>query len=725
MSSTETTIPEKLLVPPPEWGCRPTPILPRCYVNAVRNVALPAGLRDGLATSADDERLRVVGDIAGYWASSRQRVPKPVLRKLATWISGEFQPPQDLVVLPAHAQVTRLLECSLSTRPFNCIIRGLREARLQRGRAITVGDLLSLRSFGLRSLLETMCVLEAALDSGYLFDESPPPGVDHFATVPTNGHNGSSMSGSNGRHSAFSFSHNGSPSSRNAQASAIDSRRILESWGQIIPQIERLLTAARDVHGVETLGDSLSVDLSSLVTQFDLKNQFQDITLEDVIGDRTLAGDLLSSVFMLWQSCSESKRLILTDRLYASNPKSCREIGEVVGVTGEMIRRHALNTMKAINDPQEFGDLKFSLRAVAAMIRRRLAPVTRQSEFEKLIATSVCSKDLPPGADTEVVTLARLMVSRELDYKLAHGYYFSEQADALCYELLDFARENADDVGMFEEAKIQALLPDAGWRRHWNVLLKRVSLYPIAYGFVGLRDTNKARVKAAILAAGAPTTKQNIASLSGLPVGTVGSTLSAIKSIVRADKYRWAISDWVGDSYDGICEEIRQRIDEDGGKTRLDRLLDEIPRLFGVKATSVRAYAETDQFSIDDGWVSLSYPGELDLAPFSDVAVGRDSSGDPYWQFEMDSRYKRGYSIVSVPKELVAELDCPMGGNTLVPVRSPSDVRDVSVIWRMTSLNGPEIGRVSNALAAIEAEHGDSVRLVLHDDRSVSFVQAG
>ena len=47
---------------------------------------------------------------------------------------------------------------------------------------------------------------------------------------------------------------------------------------------------------------------------------------------------------------------------------------------------------------------------------------------------------------------------------------------------------------------------------------------------------------------------------------------------MRADKNRWGLAEWIDDEYEGIAAEIVQRIEEDGGATRLERLIDELPK---------------------------------------------------------------------------------------------------------------------------------------------------
>ena len=89
------------------------------------------------------------------------------------------------------------------------------------------------------------------------------------------------------------------------------------------------------------------------------------------------------------------------------------------------------------------------------------------------------------------------------------------------------------------------------------------------------------------------------------PVQVTGA-FSNIPSVVKATKDRWALKEWVDDEYEGIVAEIIQRIEEDGGSTTTERLLNELPEKFHVSAISVRAYMQTPRFLVRDGRISLA-----------------------------------------------------------------------------------------------------------------------
>ena len=75
----------------------------------------------------------------------------------------------------------------------------------------------------------------------------------------------------------------------------------------------------------------------------------------------------------------------------------------------------------------------------------------------------------------------------------------------------------------------------------------------VSAALLALRDTAKARVKAALLEIGEPATREDIANVCGLPADRISGQLSAIPSVARASKDSWGLVEWVDDVYDGIA----------------------------------------------------------------------------------------------------------------------------------------------------------------------------
>ena len=240
-------------------------------------------------------------------------------------------------------------------------------------------------------------------------------------------------------------------------------------------------------------------------------------------------------------------------------------------------------------------------------------------------------------------------------------------------------------------------------------------------GRLALRDTAKARARAALLSIGRPATREEVAQRCGLDPAQAGAQLSAMDGVVRADKNRWGLSKWIDDEYEGIAAEIVQRIEEDGGATRLKRLLEELPRMFNVSENSVRSYVATQKFSLADGYVSLKDSSSIMLRPLNDVVHGFVADGRPYWRFRVEDRYFDGYSVSGLPPEIAKALGCEPDGRTRVSISEPDGCKPISANWPLASNAGANLGYLSDPLRRLGAHSGQYVRLIIDGSDSVSM----
>lgn len=307
-----------------------------------------------------------------------------------------------------------------------------------------------------------------------------------------------------------------------------------------------------------------------------------------------------------------------------------------------------------------------------------------------------------------------------------YGYQVEEYIDAggLCVRVMALATTIADEYGLTDENELRRCLPDPSWLAHWDRIVESCGFHRIC-GQLATKRTRKTEVAAALMAIGRPATIAEIearleAELDGDSF-RISSVISQMDGVVRATKTEWGFEDWIDDEYEGIPAEIAQRINEDGGSTRLNRLLDEIPRQFGVAEASVWAYLNTPAFCVEYGWVSEATQADIQLGRLDDVISGRDESGDPYWTFQAFDRHLDGYSLQGVPPEVAAALGCEFGNRSIARVHSPEGVPDISIIWRKTSMHGPEVGRLGPALRALDAREDTPIRLIIHSAAEVSF----
>ena len=410
-------------------------------------------------------------------------------------------------------------------------------------------------------------------------------------------------------------------------------------------------------------------------------------------------------------SVSHTERLIIEHRLFLNN-KTLDELGQLSGLSRERIRQ----LEKKLSQDQIIEEsIGVEINMIANNLTRQIGPVVSAIELDNWITSTFYDKDV----DDLESRLARCALKKLLNYECVSGIYIDNAAVKIVKRLKKAAVRLADDVGLIDKEALRNYLPSR-WDKFFSALIDCCELHQVS-GQLALRDTSKAKVKAALLEIGRAATKEEIASIAGLDSGRISGQLSSITSIARADKTRWGLTEWIDDIYEGIPAEIVQRIKEDGGATTLERLVEELPRLFGVSESSVKAYIDTPQFKLQDGYVSIADYSTLTLRDLNDVIHGRTTNGHPYWTFLVEDRYFDGYSLVGFPAELARELGCRPNDSTQVHVTKPKGCKDLSINWRLASLSGASLGYLSDPLERLGATSGDLVRMIIKNPKGVEL----
>ena len=644
------------------WGSPPTPLLSRWHRNNVPDVRLPPWVR------AENPAVNTVGDLDTFWDGRSSPISRPARRALLD-VATRHRPPSALVVI--HAEIDRLdlLKCPLRRRTANSLTNS---GFFSGSGPMSVKDLLAIRGFGIASLLDLMCVSEAALPV--------PPDATVFATAT------------------------------NAPPKPQDVRYERRAWRELADVLELLLVAAHEFHGAVTAADAFELNLAELASDVGIAEAADSLEIRDLT-DVSMLGALIDAVRDLRTAMSEPKVAVLERILFAPQPATLEEIGQTFGVTRERIRQ-----LKVTTDAEVRERVGAEIAIVAAILGRKADPVMRRDDFSSLLDGPFASHPLNHPA----VRLTRQMVERALDYDCVRGICANQAAR----NVLDGFRRQAvrltDEVDLIDEDALRAFLPSEEWHRLYELLVERCGFARIS-DRLALRSTKKARAKAAILAIGQLATIEEIIAESGLPRPNLTGILSDISGIARATKTKWGIADWIEDEYEGIVGEIIQRINEDGGATTLKRLITELPPLFEVKEASVRAVASTQQFVVNDGIVRLAEESDVALRDIYEVVEGVTREGWPYWSFRVRSAYFDGYSLAGVPPEIAHALGCPKNGSIRAVVSRPTGCRRISVNWRLASVSGASVGYISEPLSRLGVTKGDRVRIVLVKPRVVQF----
>ena len=602
--------------------------------------------------------MQTVGDLEHFWKHVNTRVDRPILQSLARLV--RTSPPSDYVVIPAGVDHAALLDYPLSNRARN----GFGSAGFFVGHdAITVGMLLNARRIGRVSVIELMCVSEVAQghrQGRSASDESPgPPTSARLAHPP--------------------------------------------AWDIAIGAFTPLFAAAHEFCGVKTIGGALQQNLWHLAHILGAAEALESLPIESLTGAPHMAKTVVGRLERTIESMPSSWLRIIESRLLSPDPPALRAVGRELGVTGERVRQIEVKAKKQIHRA-----VGREISIISTILGGQLPPVTRSGAIEH-ITSSVFDPDLTGSLPTK---LARRMLAMELDYSRDGDHCFNREARKAARTLAKMGREAADDAGLVDEPTIRAQLESHRCEPFFDALIRRAGLHRIG-SHITLRVTDRARIKAAVLDIGRPATKEEIAQAASMNTARVTARLSTVSSVVRADKTRWALAEWVDDVYEGIPAEIVQRIEEDGGSVAMARLLEELPRMFGVSEGSVRSYARTRQFTLEGGYVRITDDPLRELRPLEAVIHGRDAVGHPFWVFTVENQFFEGFNLTRIPPEVAYAIGCEPNARTEAHVDHPTDCRNVTVNWRLASTTGADIGRISGPLRRLGVGVSDSVRLVI------------
>ena len=586
-------------------------------------------------------------------------------------------------VWPDGLERSILHSLSISVRTHNCLQR----AKLMEGNtSLKAADLLRLQNFGRTSLADLLLNVEKFL-------------VD----CARNGNAASSHSPRRTEKSPENASEStGTPSQTETENSP---------WNHAGESLLPLLATSAELLGTRTLADALHPDLLRLASRMRLAPALHAIGVHEII-ERAQSLPTLVATRLNWtlEAASERERTVIQTRMIQAPPATLEEVGLLLTVTRERVRQMQVRLERKVE-----AALGEELSVIAATLKEGLDPIVPALDLEQRIEGVV------PKESTTVYGLFRKALISAMDFTTDNGVYIDDQATEVLREVRTGAQSLADDVGLVREEQLIEILPHEGWRRFWRWLRERSGLHDL-HGMLALRDTARARAKAALMSIGRSATREEIASVCGFDdSGKVGAALSSVPSVARADKERWGLREWIDDEYDGIVGEIIQRIEEDGGTTTTERLLTELPRTFKVSPASVRAYMYTPRFEIRDGSISLASASAVQLRHLDDVIHGRDESGAPYWTFLVESRYFEGYSVIGVPPEFAKALGCSPDSGLGVRIDNLPNCRELSLRWRLSSINGATLGYVSEPLRQLGLQPGDHARVTIVGTSSVEL----
>ena len=206
------------------------------------------------------------------------------------------------------------------------------------------------------------------------------------------------------------------------------------------------------------------------------------------------------------------------------------------------------------------------------------------------------------------------------------------------------------------------------------------------------------RIQAALDIAGHPLSLDQIAQMWGISQArSLANAAYSEDSIIRSSKNKYALREWGLEEFISIRDFIGSRVGDESAD--LDDLISEGTTKFGVSASSIRSYASSGEFRLDDGIVSRR---NGDIEPYRQP---EDSRGlywrNGRWQYlvTVNHDHMRG-SGTGVPAGVARLLGLCMGQARLIP----SDDGDQSVTWNTTGTTTGSIRRLLLAQGIAEGE---------------------
>ncbi len=299
------------------WGSPPTPLLPRWYRDNIPNVRLSAKIR------AENPSVVTIGQLESFWDGKSSSIDYPVRRSLLD-IANTYPPPESLVVIPAHVDRAELLDRPLQTLTTNTLAKS---GFLEGTGPLCVKDLLAIPRFGSASLLDLMCIAEAAPlvrlrvavpattaeapDLATTAEVSVPAATAEVAVPTTTAETPST------------------PAEVGYEGTA---------WGEVVDVLQLLIAAASEFHGANTVADALELDLAELASDLGIAQAVDSHRIQDLT-DVRIVGAVINAIRDLQATLPERKIAILDQYLYARTRKTLEELGQAFGVTRERVRQ--------------------------------------------------------------------------------------------------------------------------------------------------------------------------------------------------------------------------------------------------------------------------------------------------------------------------------------------------------------------------------------------------
>nr|WP_274608076.1 sigma factor-like helix-turn-helix DNA-binding protein [Bifidobacterium pongonis] len=416
---------------------------------------------------------------------------------------------------------------------------------------------------------------------------------------------------------------------------------------------------------------------------------------------------------MLLFSLDEREHAIVIQRIMSDHPSTLDELGKEFGITRERVRqveKTLRDTLSSLLD----GEFHMSER-LGAMFEAE-GPILRYSTAVRLVPELDITLE-PEGLP--VLPLIAAVCSPE--FSVSDGWLASPSIDDAVKLVKTDLPQAADKYGVVDltpsashassEQRERENRNFADWLSYSGIIMYK------DHAIIGRAQNDRA--VAVLSIEGHPLTTDEIAERIGAGnARSMRNRLADDERIMRVDVSSWGLRDWNLEEYSGIRQEIRERIERNGGSVKLDDLMDELCSQFSISSKSVMTYAASLPFASSNGVVTLAGAERFDVPDADPYGTPRLFRIDGGWALRttVNAEHARGSGSI-LPLAVAHILGMRFGDSA--ELASPLGTQ--SVYWTGTNVN---LGTIRRFIQAGVIGVGDEAFLKFMDDGSFALEPA-
>ena len=419
---------------------------------------------------------------------------------------------------------------------------------------------------------------------------------------------------------------------------------------------------------------------------------------------------LQESLDMLLFSLDERERAIVTRRIMSEQPSTLDELGKEFNITRERVRqieKSLRDTLSSLLD----GEFRMSER-LRAMFEAE-GPILRYSTAVRIVPELDITLE-PEG----IPVLPLIAAVCSPTFSVSDEWLASPSIDDAVKLVKTDLPQAADEYGVVDltpsashassEQRERENRNFADWLSYSGIIMYK------DHAIIGRAQNDRA--VAVLSIEGHPLTTEEIAERIGAGnARSMRNRLADDERIMRVDVSSWGLRDWNLEEYSGIRQEIRERIERDGGSVKLNDLVRELCSQFSISSRSVMTYAASLPFVSSNGVVTLAGAERFDVPDADPYSTARLFRIDGGWalRITVNAEHARGSGSI-LPLAVANILGMRFGDS----IELDSPIGTQSVYWTGTSVS---LGTIRRFIQTGVISVGDDAFLKFMDDGSFAL----